>query len=270
MTASSRFHLRRLTGVTALVFAASVWIWIGVAARDSPARQPFTFYFVETSTNPTGNSASRGEMFRAERTDGSISYGFVGVESRRRMVVNRSEMWRVELSDSERLKTTYAAPLRNRHRVEAKMPAVPEDCGLLSAAHGGIVERETILGYEAYHHQKTTQQDGVTVEDHTWYSPALGCFDVKRLVHRRDPATGHLMGTFERRPLRVTFGEPDDRLFAVPPDYCEVAPSELEETQLRSRVRAERGTEAAKQFVIPPGLAKTLQAMDEKYWRGKK
>jgi hypothetical protein len=269
--ASSRFLLYRLSAVTALGIAASMWIWTSVAARQSGSaeRKPFTFYFVETSSSRTGTSASR-EMFRAERTDGSVSYGLVGEVSPRRIVVNRSEMWRAELSDTERLKSTYAAPLARRRTVEAKMPAVPEDCGLSSTDQGRIVERETILGYETYHYEKVTQQDGQTLEDHTWFSPGLGCYDVKRLVYRRDAATGEVMATFERRPLRVIIGEPEDRLFAVPPDYREVAPSELDMAQLQSRVKAERGAEAAEQLVIPPSVAKSLQVKDKEYWRDRK
>jgi len=245
---------RQLSVLAGLVLTAAIALFLGVRVKVAQAdRLPFTVQYVELSPGSAGKSV-RQEMFWAERSDGVVASGFTGAESRRRRVTNPHESWSVELSDTEKLKSTTRGPAP-AVPVSWKMHPFPPECHQQRVGEAErLVGQEEILGVHTYHYVlPKVVEASTTIEPHRWASPELGCFDIKRKSLRIDNVTGDVI-TFERIPIGVALGEPDEHLFAIPSEYREVKPSELEEIQLRNRIKAHQGEEAARTYKLPPHL----------------
>lgn len=229
--------------------------------QPAATRTPFLLVYVETSGMPGSETPAQRTVYYAERGDGAIAYGVQGTPPGRREVVNLPEKWRVVLSDPLKLKTTYDYALR---MPDVHVRPLRDDCNP-EPRQTTPLGVDIIAGYPAYHYQHMLGLgDGTTLDQHYWFSRDLGCFDIQRIVYRRD-ARGAVTGVFERRVVEVTRGEPDASFFTVPADYREVLPSEFEEAMARNRMGADTGSNEAGRVVLPSCLTEALAARDRYY-----
>ena len=235
---------RRFYGAALVTITASGLVFLGARAKTGEAqltgdRRPFTVEYVEASTADGGRAVER-QQFWAERGNGSsIAYGFLGAVSTRRRVINRAERWVCELADGEMLKSTTYEPAPT-DQGPAPMKAPSPDChvSLIGGEQEQLIGEEEVLGLRTFHYQlPRSVERGIRIEAERWATPALSCFDLKRLSRKFSDVSGDSLGTFERKPIRVVFGEPEQKYFDVPGNYREVKPSELEEIQLRNQIK---------------------------------
>jgi hypothetical protein len=66
-----------------------------------------------------------------------------------------------------------------------------------------------------------------------WFLPELNCLRVDGETRVID-SEGKLFSTYLHRVNSITVGEPDDRLFAVPPEYQEMPPSKALQVELEA------------------------------------
>ena len=262
---------RRLYAATLITTTASALLFLGARAKTGEAqltsdRRPFTVEYLEVSTGHGGSAVER-QQFWAQRSDGSLAYGFLGAVSTRRRVINRSERSICELADGEMLKsTTYAPAPADQGPAPPQAPNPDCHVSLIGGVQAQLVGEEEVLGMRTYHYLlPPSVESGIRIEAERWAAPDLSCFDLKRLSRKFNDVSGESLGIFERKPIRVVFGEPEQKYFDVPGNYREVKPSELEELQLRSQIKKDRGEDAARAHVLPPQLVDSLRRRDEQY-----
>jgi hypothetical protein len=167
----------------------------------------------------------------------------------------------VKVADGLKMKTTY-----DYSYIGVKPPAQkPAPSCLPRGSVYSLVGDERIAGFEAHHYQRlSTLPDGETLEDHDWFAPGLGCFQIQRIQYRRD-AKGNLTGVFEKKPVQVQTGEPENSLFMVPDTYREMKPSDLERAVLLQAVEEREGYDAVQRHKIPAGVEQNWARMDSHY-----
>ncbi|GEM_PF-1369585 len=249
--------------MAACLTAAAFLCGAGDRSRSRPhyERTAFTMEYVQTMTNVQRGTSFALEMFWAERGDGARSYGLAGIYPRRRTVIDPVQKVQVRISDAYRLKSTYdfrAYPVTPR-RIEYGADCYPPGNEFT------YIGDDTILGYRAHHYvRKPVPGAAGYQESHYWFAPGLGCHKIQHVAYMRD-ANGVVTNIFEEKPAIIRREEPDPALFAVPDDYREVRPSELERTLLYGMVRQREGYEGVRRHVIPESTLKYWAVLDEQY-----
>ena len=253
-----RTMYRWLLGVLLCVLLA----WAGFrllppAHAGSPPA--FAVEYTELSSGYSSGMAVQRHMYYARRADGADVKELRGALFNTRIVRVPALKLIVQVSDSERVKTTYDYSATDATVVrDADRP----DCAP-TRSHERLGSRD-VLGHEVYGYRFSEDTQGVRLESDHWFAPALGCYQLS-LNSRRKDSKGQVTAEFEKRPTHVALGEPDGRAFLVPDEYGEVVPSVFEETVLRSKVREERGRDAADLQVIPDGVRSRWAEKNQRY-----
>lgn len=145
--------------------------------------------------------------------------------------------------------TTFSLPEHHvRHlRSAKKCPPVP-------SASAPVQESSTILGFHVIRQTWPASEKPEWIVD-KWFAPALNCYPLRVVVQERNPeGNTRLVQTVEA--ASVVLGEPDPKLFEVPPGYVERSPAAAEmEWALR---RGEK-------LPLPP--SHLIKRMDQEYYR---
>ena len=140
------------------------------------------------------------------------------------------------------------------------------DCAPPSRGRWNSIEQAPVQGVLAFHYRAFSTFGETQDETHLWLAPALDCFELQKTVFTRQLSDNSLMSTFEKRPVgRLTIGEPAPELFAVPLEYPEVRPSELQ-IAVQESWAATRGLVPR---TPPRSWLDGLARQDEAYSKGK-
>ena len=226
MTKTNRF----VTLPGACLVLAALGYFLRQDMRGASAGYPeFTSVRAETSTS--GGSPSLGRrVIEAQRSDGSRVSGELPSDAEappRRFVLLTSERMRIQIDDRVHAKMTmfFSGPAPSMHR------APDPQCGFSrlqpEAKPIFLGAGETLFGLATVGIQTETQLDGQLLTRKDWKAVDLDCLTVRVNEIRRD-TSGNETGNFRIDVVKVTLGPPDPKLFAVPQDYTEQSPSEME------------------------------------------
>jgi hypothetical protein len=228
----------------------------------------FTLRYSETSTSRLRGTAFTKRLFFAVRADGSTSSGSTEDKNFERRITDFSKKVETRLADGVRLKSTrdYSFAFAGKD-LPSRRSMSPTCTPSVRDSVYTLLGVEQILGHRTYHYQhKWSSQDGTQYDEHHWYAPELGCYEIQSKTYRRDSA-GNLTGVFDRTSLSIDMGEPDPELFRIPEEYREVKPSELSRASLQAFATAREGSVAAADVLQkePESVKKHLAALDAEY-----
>ena len=129
----------------------------------------------------------------------------------------------VTLYDGVKAKVMWPAMSDMEKRTLGSKNLVPSDC-YADASRGTELRHDQVEGQDVVVIQRTAGSYRVT----TWAAPRLGC------QHLRTSAEAmQLDGSFrlsaETKTVKLVMGEPDTRLFDIPPDLVEMKPSQAQQ-----------------------------------------
>ena len=210
-----------------LVGLGSYYMSGRITARASAAPAAIVPFTLRTELynfddNPEGDS--RGVSTEAQRSDGTkVSmgpiFGLPGLRAGEAVrVITFPDMRKVALWDSVQMKATWRRLSPDR---EAQAKAVtfrpPADC---------VFPGETLLGYGSLMSEKVAIVKGHMRRPTTmWRALELGCVTLSYRISEQQPG-GSLRLLAEDRPVGLTLGKPDPRLFDEGVQYTEAKPSE--------------------------------------------
>lgn len=118
------------------------------------------------------------------------------------------------------LRDNFVHPLRDTTSLDPTADCLSDFRG---AKRGfSLIDRPDIAGQSTVH---LLQQGETRDRLEVWNIPALGCLEARRLMSFRNE-NGALTDTSDLIATKISRGEPSLELFAVPPDFAEVKPSE--------------------------------------------
>lgn len=226
-------------------------------------RQPFTMIMVSQGSQAARESGKELRGIRtllAVRSDGSSATVSLEPDGDLkslpqfgdRSLILRLQRQHVYLLDRLKLKTTTAIQVGN------VIPPPHPTCLPADQGMSKFVKEDTVLGWPAFVYESIhTGKDGTITKNTRWFAPVLNCRDMQGRLDITD-AAGRVK-TLWNRPASVSPGEPDAALFAVPDEYREVSPGEME----RERARV------AGRTALPSSLEERLKSKDEAYSRAR-
>jgi len=154
----------------------------------------------------------------------------------------------------DRLKLKSTTPLKASSRM---LPLNPT-CLPAGDDKSKPLGTETVAGWLTYIYERSDTAANGSKETRTrWLVPALDCREVQSKLELT-PVAGPARIMWNR-PISITGGEPDAALFAVPEDYREVSPGELESERAKALGRT----------AVPPSLEERLKSRDDAYTKGR-
>jgi hypothetical protein len=243
-----------------------VTVLIGRRVAGSEVREAaFTIEYTERSDAPASARTLQVDRFWAFRSDGAMAFGVGGLQPTRRTILSPRKRRQTEVADRVGLKTTYdlSSEVGGNGRRRTPQP----QCAPNPTSGIRLVGQESVLGFETsvYRHETTDGGDGGTIVHQYWPAPELLCFELRTVSTKRD-AKSDVTAVFTKTAVRVTPGEPDPRLFAVPAAFREVRPSEFERALTYDRLAGQLGkVEARATEAVSPGWQAELDRMDARY-----
>lgn len=194
--------------------------------RVTRAQSMVTPYFLEmeaTSFKVTEDNVMR--TTEARRSDGAVmvqspTLGRLGLragETTREITFVDGTV--VMIADSIAAKATFPAKNSN-DRLPTSMLNPPANCVSQSAEK--FVGNDNVMGQETAIVTRSLANEDFTF----WRAPALGCLVLRYRVEIPQP-NGSRKLQLEAKPLNLTLGEPDPRLFDLGESYAELKPSEI-------------------------------------------
>jgi hypothetical protein len=226
-------------------------------------RQPFTMIVLSQGSLPAPEAGQEVRGIRrllAVRSDGSSVTVSLPPEGDLkslpqfgdRAVYLRPQQQYVYLLDKLKLKTT--SPLKSSSLVPPTNPT----CLPVDGGRSRLVGTDTVLGWPAYVYELNhTAENGSKEITTRWLAPALNCREIQGRLEIRSESRPDK--TLWNRAVSLTVSEPDPTLFAVPDDYREVSPGEMERERAKSLGRA----------ALPATLEEHLKSKDEAYSRAR-
>lgn len=170
--------------------------------------------------------------------------GFFGDRS----VTLRQERLSIYVLDRLKVKTTSVIPGSPK-----ALPLIDANCKD-NASQAVFIGKQSYNGYDTYAYRGTkTTAEGEQITDTRWRAPVLNCMELHGELELKT-ASGEVT-VYRNSVTEVHLGEPDPALFAVPTDYREVLPSEMEKERM-----------AVLGFRNPPDtLMRQLKRKDDEY-----
>jgi hypothetical protein len=247
----------------ALVAAVLLGYAFTRTSKAQGLRQPFTMIVVSQGSEPppvAGREALGIRRLFAVRSDGSTVTASLTPEGDLkslpqfgdRTVYLHPQGQYVYVLDKLKLKST--TPLKASSRM---LPPNPT-CSPADDGKSKPLGTDTVVGWLTYIYERSDTAANGSRETRTrWLVPALDCREVQSRLELT-PAAGPARIMWNR-PVSITAGEPDPALFAVPGEYRDVSPGELEGERAKALGRT----------ALPPSLEERLKSRDEDYTRGR-
>lgn len=217
-------------------------------------------------TRPDGSKIERqGSVIAAFRSDGASAVWEEGFSSDAELapfgqhvhygrLAFPSGHYRVKVFPEAESISTLFAPKTSPIHLQQKCEASANQPGLILSDS----DPTSLLGYRVVRFSSVnSQKDGNQLVREDWKAPELNCASLRTVSGRVD-AQGHarILQTIEATTVKM--GEPDPKLFEVPANYTERAPSEAL-------------AELARRLGVPaPASNRGLEIADKKYWDSRK
>lgn len=225
--ASSSGKGRRRSSRVRTLGAVANALWLTAAAQSTPpapaqlsaagaliaARTPYTVVLQESTHGPSADVA-QSTMTMALRGDGAFLVQFehpVGPVLQRTIELPTGVTVVVDDIRHRRTSRSARSGVSFRARMDPARGCVENDAGELVFPGQVAGSSERIAGHDTVR--------VASAQSTFWFALDLGCATLKSTTRMSDG------GTNEKVATRVTPGEPDTALFAVPDSYAEVSPS---------------------------------------------
>ena len=199
-------------GVFALIFALGRYVVRAESTGPGPA---FSATILTKHFDSKNTLVQTDTTLYAHKADGSFARDVVSINNRpgdMKTVVSVDSGLRVTADLVGNSKTTYTL---GKSVVEglARAPTCE--------GNGDVVK---ILGHTTYHTTSEITHGGGNIHDEEWRAPDLGCFPLKRSYSKW--YVGQIVGSTVEEVVSVSVGEPDPRIFDIPPGLTERSPSQ--------------------------------------------